>query len=170
MTDWNVRRAERVCAAGGEVLAPDEPFYSALHVDTETVERRDYCAECWSAQHEAQPGAFAYWRLRGPEVEEDATAIGPLDMKGIRRLLTDDLLRDTAPPGVAGLLGLMLVRKKLAKLRDVDRDSIRIQFKGDDEPIAVPAVDLGGAALERAQSAMWQILDMMGGKAPPATA
>lgn len=160
MAEWKVRAAERVCFAGGETLQEDEAFFSALYIHSEGIERRDYCRACWDER--AKTETVAYWRLRGAEPEVDPTAVGPLDLSGLKKMLQADLVREAAPEGLAGLLALMLGRKKLAKILSVDAKAIRLRLKDDEEILSVPAPSLGGRALEKAQTALWELLDMMG--------
>jgi hypothetical protein len=60
---------------GCETEIPCEAaYYSAVHFEGETFERRNYCASCWTAGDPAGPasvGVFAFWRSRRPPLPSD---------------------------------------------------------------------------------------------------
>jgi hypothetical protein len=160
MNDWKVRGQTGSCHACETTFSPQARFYSALYFVPPEVERRDFCPPCWEALSADQ--TVAYWVLRAPEDETDVTDVGPLDMNRIKRLIRVDLQKETAPPGLAGLLALMMVRRKMARLIGVEGERIRVKFRDEDEPFEVPAPHLQGETLDRAQAALWDLLDQAG--------
>ena len=89
--------------------------------------------------------------------------MGPLDLNRMKRMIRVDLQKPTAPPGLAGLLSLMMARRRLARIEAIGDQGLRVRFKDEDEAFRVPAPNLEGPALERAQTALWEILDQLAG-------
>jgi hypothetical protein len=58
-----------------EVEIPCEAaYYSAVHFEGETFQRRNYCARCWASGDPSAPPAgpaFAFWRTRRPPLPAD---------------------------------------------------------------------------------------------------
>lgn len=160
MNDWKVRGSTGTCYACAGVFSPQAQFFSALYFVPPEVERRDFCPACWKALPEEE--TVAYWVLQAPEDEEDATDVGPLDMNRIKRLIRVDLRKPTAPVGLAGLLALMMVRRKLARLVGVKGETLLVKFRDEDEAFDVPSPHLQGEGLDRAQAALWDLLDQAG--------
>lgn len=168
MSDWKLRGSTGACHACEMVFSPQAQFYSALYFVPPEVERRDFCPPCWEAMPPEQ--TVAYWVLRAPEDEPDVTDVGPLDMNRIKRMIRVDPATSTAPEGLAGLLALMMVRRKLAKLVGVAGETMQVKFRDEDEAFEVAAPHLHGENLDRAQTALWDLLDQAGSAGPAGSA
>lgn len=159
MAEWKVRSSTRCCFGCSKTFQPEEPFCSALYFVPPEIERRDFCPECWGRLPQGE--ALAYWTLKAPEEETDPADVGPLDLNRLKRLIKVDLQRSTAPPGLAGLLALMMARRRMARVESVEDGRIRVRFRDEDESVEVPAPALKGEVLERAQVALWSVLDQI---------
>jgi len=166
MAEWKIRTCTQMCFSCRKTFPPEERFFSALFFCPPEIERRDFCGECWNVMSRSE--TLAYWILQAPEEDLNPTEVGPLDMNRVKRMIKVDLQLPTAPPGLAGLLALMLARRRMAKVVSVEPKTIHIRFRDEDEAVKVPAPTLEGDALEKAQVALWSILDQMtGGSSKP---
>ncbi|MBN2490353.1 MAG: hypothetical protein JXQ29_05845 [Planctomycetes bacterium] len=163
MNDWNLRASSPGCFFCRAPFAPDTPFHSAIYFVPPDIERRDFCPSCWEAMPAGE--ALAYWRLQAADEERDPAAVGPLDLTRLKRMIRVDLQQPTAPVGLAGLLVLMMARRRLARIVSVDGWRVVARFKDEEEQFAVPAPHLDGDTLARAQEALWSLLDQAAAKA-----
>jgi hypothetical protein len=161
--DWKLRDSRSCCFACDRPFPAEGRYYSALYFVPPEVERRDFCRDCWERIPRTE--TLAYWTLLAPDDEGDPHQVGPLDLNRLKRMIRIDLVKPTAPVGLAGLLVLMMARRRLARIESVGPESIRARFKDEDEAFEVPAPRLGGSTLERAQEALWTILDQVAGSA-----
>jgi len=159
--DWKLRASRSRCFGCESSFPAEERYYSALYFVPPEVERRDFCRECWERMPRSE--TLAYWTLLAPDDESDPREVGPLDLNRLKRMIRIDLVKPTAPVGLAGLLVLMMARRRLAKIESVGAKTIRARFKDEDDAFEVPAPRLDGSDLERAQEALWAILDQVAG-------
>jgi hypothetical protein len=165
MNDWKLRGSGPSCFVCRTPFAPESRFHSALYFVPPDIERRDFCPACWEAM---APGeALAYWRLQAADEERDPAAVGPLDLHRLKRMIRVDLQKPTAPVGLAGLLVLMMARRRMARILSVRGERLVARFKDEEESFDVPAPHLGGDGLERAQEALWSLLDQVAGQTGP---
>jgi len=122
--DWNIAKSERRCTCCNKEFAEEEPYYSALFDTGPAFERRDYCPGCWEAEDNADPAqAFSFWKTEVPKDDQP------------RKLFVDDavifdffkrLAAEEGQPAKCNfryILGLMLMRKKKLKFKDVVRQN-----------------------------------------------
>lgn len=122
--DWDIARSERRCTACEREFAEEEPYYSALYDAGEGFERKDFCPECWEAEDSAHRGRpFSHWKTEIPRADQP------------RKMFVDDAVifdfftrladeeHQPTKRNFRYILGLMLMRKKRLKFKDVVRDN-----------------------------------------------
>jgi hypothetical protein len=159
--DWNIAKPQRLCSTCERELAENETYYAALYEEGEEFLRRDYCEACWP-EAEAQGGFFSRWR----------TTIPPKEQK--RRLFADDevlvdfFLRlehdeETERRHFFYLLALVLMRKKILKFEDIDRDGehehLVLRYPAEDRVVRVRDPKLSEEEIEGVKEQLSQILD-----------
>ncbi len=121
--DWNISRSLRRCSSCEKEFAEEEGYYSALYDTGADFERKDFCSGCWAQQDAPHRKlAFSFWKTEVPKADEP------------RKVFVDDavifdffqrLAAEEDQPikrNFRYILGLMLMRKKLLKFKDVARE------------------------------------------------
>ena len=159
--DWNIAKPQRQCSTCERELAENEPYFAALHEEGADFLRRDYCEVCWE-KASAEGGFFSFWR----------TAVPPKEQK--RRLFADDevlidfFMRLEGDPDEQRrhffyLLALILMRKKILKFEDIERDEEReflcLRFPREDRVFRVLDPKLTEEQAEGVKEQLSQILD-----------
>jgi hypothetical protein len=124
--DWNISRSQRRCSKCDKEFAEAEAYYSALYDTGADFERKDFCPGCWSAPDGSpRERAFSFWKTEVPKAEEH------------KKVFVDDAVIFDFFQRLAGeeeqgvkrnfryILGLMLMRKKVLKFKDVVREGDR---------------------------------------------
>jgi hypothetical protein len=116
--DWEIGSSSLACAGCNKPFVEEQEIFSALYDGRPTFARRDYCSECWPRQ-DRRP-VFSHWRTRLPK--RDAP---------VRRFVDDEVVLDffkrlegspePAKIGFRYVLGLLLMRKKVLKLKEFRR-------------------------------------------------
>ena len=122
--DWNIAKSLHRCTRCDKEFAEEQPYYSALYDTGAEFERRDFCVDCWTAPDNAdRDRAFSFWKTEVPKADEP------------RRVFVDDavifdffqrLAAEEDHPvkrNFRYILGLMLMRKKKLKFKDVVREN-----------------------------------------------
>ena len=122
--DWDIAKSERRCASCDKEFSEEEPYYSALYDTAGEFERKDFCTDCWAAPDAPhRDRAFSFWKTEIPKPDQP------------RKLFVDDavildffkrLAAEEDQPvkrNFRYILGLMLMRKKALKFKDVVRDN-----------------------------------------------
>lgn len=159
--DWNIAKPQRQCSACERELAENETYVAALFEENAEFVRRDFCEPCWEKAN-AEGGFFSFWR----------TAIQPKEQK--RRLFADDEVlidffmrldgdADEQRRHFFYLLALILMRKKILKFEDIERDDDReflcLRFPREDRVFRVPDPKLTEEQIEGVKEQLSQILD-----------
>ena len=122
MTNYEISKSEKACAACGQELADGTSFHSAIFETDETFERKDYCQTCWQDPPE---GCFSHW----------VTCVEPVKPEEKRRLDANIVLgffqdledkRSDSELNFRYVIGLLMMRKRILKFADIER-------KGRDE-------------------------------------
>jgi len=158
--DWNIAKSRRECACGRE-LEENETYFAALYEEGEQFVRRDYCLACWEKAR-AEGGFFSFWR----------TAIPPREQK--RRLFADDEVLVNFFLRLEGaeeeqhrhffyLLALILMRKKILKFEDINREEDReilcLRYPREDRVFQVADPKLSDEQVEALKEQLSEILD-----------
>jgi hypothetical protein len=121
--DWEIAKSEHRCSLCDRAFAEEETYYSALYDTGAEFERKDFCTGCWDADEGHRARAFSFWKTEVPREDEP------------KKLFVDDAVifdffRRLAPEEAQPvkrnfryLLGLMLMRKKKLKFKDVVREN-----------------------------------------------
>jgi hypothetical protein len=161
MLDWEVKRNAGTCLQCGVELARQEHFRSGLYHEQAGLDRRDFCESCWP---EASGLPFSHWRAQPPATQPKPKAKLPWEPTEAREVLSR-LLRgpgEELDPPVAYLFALLVVRKRLARLDQVEHgprgESLLVRFRGDETPFEVPVTVPAGAEGEARASRRLQEL------------
>jgi hypothetical protein len=120
--DYEVERCTRHCATSGRELEEGEEFFSVLINEKRDLRRRDYSAEAWSGP----PGdAVAWWKSRMPTREAKKGQLAPND---VLLELFRELEHAPEKADMRYVLALLLVRRRVLREEDVERDETRGEF------------------------------------------
>jgi len=122
--DWNIAKSERRCARCGRGFSEEEEYYSALYDTGAEFERRDFCTACWEAPDTPPSGEpFSFWKAEVPKADQ------PKKLFVDNNVIFDFFCRlaseedQPVKRNFRYILGLMLMRKKRLKLKDVLRQN-----------------------------------------------
>jgi hypothetical protein len=116
LLDFDVTNCSRQCAASGRTFAPGETYFSTLHMESGAPVRRDYAAAQWRGPVE---DAIAWWKSRVADGDGAKPKLAPQDV--LLNLFTE--LADRPDEAeFRYVLGLLLIRRRLLKLEDTERD------------------------------------------------
>ena len=159
---WNLPGTSGVCAASGKPFEPGQEFWTGVTIEEGMFVRREYTHDAWNDQLQKQ--AFSFWRSHMPHpdtpeperlVDEDVL------LEFFRKLEDQD---DENKRNFRYVLGLLLVRKKLFKLVDMDtEDGVEVLILkeiGGDTEHRVTASPLDENALRAVQIQVKQILNI----------
>ena len=127
MTNYQIHRPTRICAASARELGPGEKVFSVLRDEGGQFVRSDYAADAWAGP---PAGVVAWWSGRIPEAGRLATPT-----------INDDLLVDcfehladtseTARQKFRYVVALLLMRRKRFKFEDArkreDRETLVVR-------------------------------------------
>ena len=118
--DWNIARSQRTCSTCGRALEENEAYCAALYEEGGEFVRRDYCEACWEQAREAG-GHFSRWRTTVPPKEQKRRLFAADEV------LVDFFTRlenetDEQRRHFYYLLALILMRKRILKFEDIERD------------------------------------------------
>lgn len=114
--DYEVERCTRHCATSGRELLEAEEFFSVLLNEKREVRRHDYAAEAWAGPPD---DALAWWKSRMPTREAKKGQLAPND---VLLQLFGELERAPEQADLRYVLALLLVRRRLLREEDVERD------------------------------------------------
>ncbi|BBO32116.1 hypothetical protein [Lacipirellula parvula] len=115
--DFEVTNCSRQCAASGRTLAPGETYFSTLQVDGGKTVRADYSAAEWRGAPES---AIAWWKAAMPAGDANKPKLAPHD---VLINLFADLAERPEEADFRYVLGLLLIRRRLLKLEETQRDA-----------------------------------------------
>ena len=122
--DWNIAKSERRCTNCGKEFAEEEQYYSALYDTGADFERRDFCVGCWTAENTPHRNeAFSFWKTEVPRPDEPRKVFvdDNVIFDFFQRLATEE--GQPVKRNFRYILGLMLMRKKKLKFKDVVREN-----------------------------------------------
>ncbi len=124
--DWNIAKSEHRCNACGREFAEEEAYYSALYDTGPEFERKDFCAVCWPGSDAAhRESAFSFWKTVLPRQDQPRKVFvdDAVIFDFFQRLAAEE--DQPVKRNFRYILGLMLMRKKKLKFKDVVRDNGR---------------------------------------------
>ena len=115
---WDVLKRAEACVSCAAAFSPRQEIWTRLAASGSELKRADFCDPCWRREG-ADPAAL-FWKGRFPEPKEKPREL--FDAKELfvllQRLLEEGLReRDR----LCYLLALFCARKRLLKLRGIDR-------------------------------------------------
>jgi len=158
--EWNIARSQRRCVCGRE-FEENETYYAALYEEGDQFVRRDHCLECWPAARE-RGGFFSFWK----------TTAAPREQK--RKLFADDQVlldfflrlenaQEEQHRQFFYILALILMRKKVLKFEDIERDEDRetlvLRYPPEDRTFRVVDPKLTEEQIEALKDQLSEILD-----------
>jgi hypothetical protein len=114
--EYQVHRCTRHCAVSGREIQPGEAFYSTLTVQGADVARQDYAADVWTGPPE---GVLGWWRSVLPASDAKRVRWAPND---VMLDLVEQWSGEPARADVCYVLALLLVRRRVVKLEETERD------------------------------------------------
>lgn len=144
MIDFELQRCTRRCAKTERDLAPGEMFYSVLVQEGAEIQRLDYCREAWEG---APAEAVCWWKSQMPDPKSNQRQWAPSEimLNYFERILEDPAQRD-----VCYILGLLMIRRKILRLEDIEKQGdgseqlVTVCLKRDAEyriVVATPSAD-----------------------------
>lgn len=118
MTDYEIQRCTRHCAATGRELAPGEEFYTVLVVEGVQTRRLDYSAEAWPGPPE---GAIGWWKSRVPGKHARGVGWAPND---VMLQYFEDLAEQPQEQDKRYVLALLLVRRRVMRHEETETDDL----------------------------------------------
>ena len=162
--DWDIAKSQRRCTGCDKEFAEEEPYYSALYDTGAAFERKDFCPACWDAPggpHRGQP--FSYWRTEVPRADRPRKIFVDDDVifDFFKRLASEE--DQPAKRNFRYILGLMLMRKKRLKFKDVVRENgkeyLILRRSRTKEEHRVLNPELSDDELEHVRTQLTQILE-----------
>ncbi len=159
-TEWNIAKSQRRCVCGRE-FEENETYFAALYEEGGDFVRRDYCLECWPGARE-RGGFFSFWK----------TTAAPKDQR--RKLFADDQVlldfflrlenaQEEQHRHFFYILALILMRKKVLKFEDIERqegrESLVLRYPPEDRTFRVEDPRLGEDQIEALKDQLSEILD-----------
>lgn len=114
--DFEVRRCTRHCAETHRQLEPGEIFYALLRAEGADVVRYDYSVQAWPGPPD---DALGWWKSQVPERDAKRIHWAPND---VMLELFEKLEGEAARQGFRFVLALLLVRRRVLRLEDPERD------------------------------------------------
>jgi len=162
--DWNVARSQRRCSSCDKQFAEEEPYYSALYDTGTEFERKDFCAECWSAPEAPhRDRAFSFWKTEVPKPDQPKRIFvdDNVIFDFFQRLAAED--EQPVKRNFRYILGLMLMRKKKLKFKDVvrkdGREYLVLRRSRTKEEHRVLNPQLTDVEMEQVKAELTQILE-----------
>ena len=116
--DWNITRGELKCSSCGRSFEEGEEYFSVVYDEKTEFLRKDFCPAC--AAKIDREETFSFWQTRAPVKDKEAQKLVDDDviMNFFMRLETES---DPLKRNFRYVLGLLLMRKRLLKFKDVER-------------------------------------------------
>jgi hypothetical protein len=122
MTEYEIQRFTRHCAATGRELAPGEEFYSVLTEEGSNLIRKDYSTSAWQGPPDQ---ALGWWKSQVPGPGAKRIHWAP------NEVMLHFFEQWGEQPGreeIRYVLALLLLRRRVFRLEREDRDAEGRQF------------------------------------------
>ena len=125
LSDYELQRCTRRCAASGRELAPGEAFYTVLLRDGSQLRRIDYAAEAWNGPPEDAP--LGWWRSQVPTPQMKRARLAPndvlLDLFEELQNRADQADEPDQPnqPDMLYVVSLLLLRRRVVRQEDIEQ-------------------------------------------------
>ena len=124
--DWNISKSLHRCEQCGKEFAEEEGYFSALYDTGVEFNRKDFCVACWENPEAPQrEHVFSFWKTEIPKADEPRKMFvdDSVIFDFFQRLAPED--EEPTKRNFRYILGLMLMRKKKLKFKDVVRKDSR---------------------------------------------
>ncbi|MBL8827060.1 MAG: hypothetical protein JNM18_08745 [Planctomycetaceae bacterium] len=164
MTDFEVERCTRHCAASGRPLVEGEDFFSVLLPDGTQLKRLDYAVEAW-------PGppaeAIGWWKSKMPTSDHKQPKLAPSEI--LLKLFTE-LENVPDQRDLRYVLSLLMIRRRILRLEDTIPDEhggelMMLYCARDESTHHVPIVLPDAARAEQIQDQLAKLLFVGGSDA-----
>lgn len=157
MTDFDVERCTRHCAATGRPLAEGETFYSMLVPDGAQLKRLDYAVDSWPGPRD---DAIGWWKSKMPTVDNKQPKLAPSE---ILLKLFRELEHSVAQRDLRYVLALLMIRRRILRLEDTIPDEqggevLMLYCSKDESTHHVPLVLPDEARAEQIQNELAKLL------------
>ncbi len=155
--EYDVQRCTRRCASSGRELVPGEEFFSVLVDEGAELKRYDFSREAWQGPPE---GAIGWWKTQVPSPEAKRPHWAPNDLM---LHVFEQLESQPQRADLRYLLGLLLVRRRVLRLEEEERDQsgrewLVVYCPRRDATYRVPAVAPDEAKIEAIQDELARLL------------
>ncbi|HBO44727.1 MAG TPA: hypothetical protein DD670_12520 [Planctomycetaceae bacterium] len=115
--DYEVQRCTKRCYATERELQPGDVYYSALVLEGNEPERRDYAPEAWPGPPE---GAIGWWKAEIPSSKKKRKHWAPND---VMLQFFDELEKQQDKQDLRYVLALLLARRRVMRHEETERDA-----------------------------------------------
>ena len=156
---YDIHKSNRECCVTGKVLAEGEEYYSVLVEADGQLVRKDYSTDAWTEEPE---GTIGVWKTKVPPKDPPKKLVINVDvmLDFFNRLDGDE--SDASKVNMRYLLALLLMRKRVLKFDDVQREGVRsymiLRRPRDDTSYRVLDPNLSEQELEELQSQMETVI------------
>jgi len=125
--DWKIDKGAAACLACGRGFSPGEEFFSGLEETgaEEEFARRDFCPACWA---KGPRPFFSHWRTKRPAGQGEVTFVERASLEECFRSLWESG-EGAKRPKLLYVLALLLVRRKVFRLEEVEREGLGLRLK-----------------------------------------
>ena len=122
MVEWKVNRSQRVCAVSSRVFEAGDSFFSALKEEEDSFIRLDYAEDIWPEVDKS--AFFSYWKAHIPEKGQEKKNKLKIDTEAFYTFFCSLQNQEKSSNRLfAYLLALILVRKRLLRLEEIEKHS-----------------------------------------------
>ena len=160
VAEYDIHKSTHQCCVTGKTLEEGEAYYSVLVEAGVELVRQDYSIEAWG---EEPAGAIAVWKTRVPVKGEPKKLVIDVEMMldFIKRLENAD---EPHKINMRYLLGLLLMRKRVLKFDEVERegdnDYLILTHRREDVTYRILDPHLSEQELEDLQAQMETVIGM----------
>ena len=150
MVEFDIKGCSRKCAKTDQEIGRGQFYFSVLlHDDDDQLIRLDYSEEVWEGPPEE---CLGWWKSQVPNLEDGKVYWAPND---VLFAYFDEILASGKNPEKLYLMALLMVRRRLMKLDDVqasNQSRIRLSSNRHDSVIEIPVVALAAQQVEQLQN------------------
>jgi len=158
MDQWEVSKPLGQCCGSGKKIETGEEYFAALVETEEGLQRRDFCADYWTAE---KPEVFCYWKTRLPQPgrKRHMFVDDEMLMAFFGRLAQE---AEQEKVNFRFVLALILMRKRHLKYEstrtEAGKEIWRLRITGDKQPVDVINPHLNDEQIEQLSSQIGEIL------------
>lgn len=118
--EWSIDRSAKSCTQCSRSFKEEEEYFSALYDKDDVFIRSDFCIVCWG--QDKDKGAFSYWKTKVQKKIDNVQRYANTD---VFYALFSKTENESNPSSInfRYVLSLYLMRKKILKLKTVDKSN-----------------------------------------------